>query len=64
MLQPKLVEKKSLMDVCKEFDSTTPLNVESTNSKRRAEGKPVRSATGNGSTKKQAAASTPASRDI
>ena len=55
VLQPKLDEKKSLLENCKAFDSDTPFNVESTNSKRRAEGKPVRSTNGNGSNKRQKA---------
>jgi len=43
VLLPKLDEKKSIGEACLDFDRENPLNVDSTNSKRRAEGKPVRS---------------------
>ena len=42
VLLPKLGEKKSIGEACDEFDRDTPLSVESTNAKRRAEGKQVR----------------------
>lgn len=41
VLLPKLDEKKSIGDACDEFDRSTPLAVESTNSKRKADGRPA-----------------------
>ena len=42
VMMPKLGEKKSIGEACDEFDRETPLNVESGNAKRKAEGRPVR----------------------
>ena len=46
VLMPKLEEKKSMLEACLEFDRQTPLAAESTNSKRKSEGKQARSAGG------------------
>ena len=50
VMLPKLDEKKSIGQACLDFDNETPLANESGNSKRRQEGKQVRSA---GSNKRQ-----------
>ena len=47
IIMPKLSEKRSIGEELLELDRETPLNQPSTNSKRKADGKPVRSA-GNG----------------
>ena len=49
VILPKLQEKKSIGEMCLEFDRVTPLNQPSTNSKRKADGKQVRSTGGGGS---------------
>ena len=43
ILMPKVMEKKSIGESLKEFERETPLSVESTNAKRKAEGRPPRS---------------------
>ena len=43
ILMPKMCEKKSIGEALEEFERQTPLAVESTNAKRKAEGKPARS---------------------
>lgn len=55
VLLPKLDEKKGIGGALLEFERETPLNVESTNSKRRAEGKQVRSTSSGGSKKQKTA---------
>lgn len=54
VLLPQLKEKNSIGDACLEFDRDNPLSVDSTNAKRRAEGKPVRSDASHGRKAKKA----------